>query len=225
MTTIPDPLPPINETPQVIAAGEIRDEYLQQVAIVRNRPGDEIAKATTVVALWRETNAALDAGLQDVLAWRAARVAYIESQVPWGPDLPATASDADRAVLLQAWRTLLAEARAATDDELHRTLTDAVAVGDDLALRAGLSALVERDGGREKARSWWLQMTGETELLDEAVRLSEETVLWRMRIKQLFAPVEAPPEVDVLEAAQVAAQAALAAAQAARPPRRAGFFG
>jgi hypothetical protein len=100
----------------------------------------------------------------------------------------------------------LAEARGATDKDLHRLLTDAVGVGDDTALRAGLTALVERDGGREKARSWWAQVNGSTDLLDEAARMADDYVLWKMRTTQLFAPIENPNEVAVLEAAQAAAQ-------------------
>jgi hypothetical protein len=89
-------------------------------------------------------------------------------------------------------------------------------------LRATLTGLVERDGGREKARSWWLQITGSADLLVEATQLADGYVLWKMRIQQLFAPIEAPDEVAVLDAAQIAAQAA---AQNARQQQWAGVFG
>ena len=81
--------------------------------------------------------------------------------------MPSDASPADAAVLLTAFRANLAEARAATDADLDKLLTDAVAFFDEVLLRAALTALVERDGGRERARTWWRQIT-DVELLDNA---------------------------------------------------------
>src|SRR4051794_39715584 len=112
--TIPAPLPPINEIPKVIAADQMRGDYYQQVTAIRSRSGDDIAKAQHVVAAWQELNAALAVGLEEVLGQRRARAQWLESQVPFGPPVPDSASDADRAVLLQAFRTVLAEARVAT---------------------------------------------------------------------------------------------------------------
>ncbi len=218
--TLPAPVPAIPDTPEVLTAQQMRSDYLQQVAAIRAGSRDDITKAQHVVAAWQALNEALAVGLQDVLDRRRARVTWLEAQVPWGPDVPDSATDADRAVLLQAFRTVLAEARAATDDELHRLLTDAVAFGDDTGLRAGLTALVERDGGREKARTWWLQVTGTTELLDEAARLADDYVLWKMRVQQLFAPEAAPDEVEALRAAQQAAAHSAAARQGSRPMSR-----
>jgi hypothetical protein len=224
MTTIPTPLSPINELPEVIAAQQLRELYVQQVAAIRARSDDDIAKAHAVVDVWQKINISIAADQEDLLTRRQARVTWLESQVPWGPDVPKTASEADAAVLFQAFRTVLAQARDASDDDLHKLLTDAVAFGDGTALRAGLTALVERDGGREKARSWWLQITGSADLLDEAAQLADGYVLWKTRIQQLFAPIEAPDEIAVLQAAQIAAQAAVAAAQNTRQQRPAGFF-
>ncbi|MEU2348799.1 hypothetical protein [Modestobacter sp. NPDC049651] len=217
LNIVPEPVPPIDQTPEVIAAEQLRQKYWQQVTAIRNRASsDPINSARLVVTGWQELNAALAIGLQEVLARRTARVQWLEGQVPWGPDVADDASDADRAVLLQAFRSVLSQARAATDKGLEQMLQDAAAFSDDVALRASLTALMERDGGREKARSWWLQVTGDTDLLDEAQRLSDEYVLWRMRVTQVFAPEPAPDELAALQAAQAAAEKAASDAQRAR---------
>ena len=57
--TIPKPLPPIPQLPEVLAAQQLRQSYLDQATAIRFRSGDYIAKARTVVDVWERTNAAL----------------------------------------------------------------------------------------------------------------------------------------------------------------------
>lgn len=179
------PLPPTAQDPAIIEGQQIKAGFVPAAQAIRmNRSLDELESAQQVVDLWNRTNERLAELFNDLTARRQARLADLESTVPLGPPITAKMSDADKALMQQAFRAALAEARSAPAEERGREpgsiplvqdrsakrtlagmLADAERFDDDIFRRAVLTAAFE-DGDMRVVRSY-TDMHGLTGQLQE----------------------------------------------------------
>jgi hypothetical protein len=225
--TATKPLPPMGEDPSVVEGQQVRNDFTSQAQSIRsNRSLTDLQVAEQVVGLWTRTNDKLAELYQDLQARRQARLDSLESLVPLGPAVPADASPADAAVLHQAFRAALAEARevmpASAESGVQRLtspagtldsmLADAEKFDDDNLRRAVLTAAFE--AGHMQIVRRWTDLAGVTDKLDEfhdlqlAVAGRGIAGSWNYTV---FSPVPAPAEISELPRLQAAQQAAAAA--------------
>ena len=209
------PLPPMQNDPAFVAGQKVHVDFTNQANAIR---GDvttsDLTKSRLINEAWLAANAEIGRLNSDLDGRQQARADYLAALVPFGPTVPASASAADRSVLLQAWRSALSDARNASPADLAAMLNDAEMFGDDNLLRAVLTVAAE-NGDPTLIRSWADDHDLSAEL-DELSAL-RETILGRgianlFRVQSL-SPIAKPAEVSdlpTLEAAAAAGQAAMA---------------
>jgi len=221
MTT--QPLPPPEQDPAITEAIQIKDTFTQTVQALRmNTTLTDLQVAQQVVTAWTAANDRIADLYNDLQARRQARITMLEQTVPVGPGIPADASPADAAVMQQAFRAALAQAREAMPQRantgssiipvkrntLDGMLADAEAFDDDTLRRAVLTAAVE-NGTVHLIRSWAAQR-GLSDQLDELAQLQEAITgrgLAGMWVIKAFTPIPKPEEVWKLPDLEAAAQA------------------
>jgi hypothetical protein len=212
------PMPPMAQDPSVVAGQQIKADYQAAAQTVRgNFRITDIDKAARITEIWNSSNTALAIAYRDLQARRQARLAVLEAQIPVGPNVPDDTSPADAAVLQQAFRATLAEARSASTDQKRKMLVDAESFRDDNLRRAVLTAAYENS--ELGVLHAWFEMTGTDDILEEWGSLREAIdgrgfdTLW---ISQALSPIRQPDEVDALPQLVKAADAAATAANAQR---------
>lgn len=199
------PLPPVQQDPAFLKAQAVHDTFDEELQRIRQDfTTTDLAKAQEITKTWRAANDQIAAAWQDLTARRQARRDELQKVLPVGPNLPDGISPADKAVLQQAFRASLTEARNATTDELQPMFRDALKFDDDLVIRAVLTTLVER-GRTDLVRAWWTDRSGESGQLDELADLATFGG-WGYFVKKAFAPIPKPQEVEQLPALQEAAE-------------------
>jgi hypothetical protein len=215
MTTATKPLPPMGEDPSIVKGQQIRHEFPPQAQSIRSdRSLTDLQAAEQVVDLWTRTNDKLTELYRDLQRRRQARLDALETLVPLGPAVPSDASAADAAVLHQAFRSALAEARQAmparaedgmqridtTTTTLDSMLADAEKFDDDNLRRAVLTAAFE--AGHMQIVRRWTDLMGVTQQLDEFHELQRAVAgqglagSWNFTV---FSPLRPPEEVAKLE--------------------------
>lgn len=198
----PPPLPHPKDDPAVRGARLVRDALGDALALLRADPNvTPINRARAVNKAWQRAAADQAAHWQDLADRRAARLAWVEQNLPIRPDLPASASAADRQVLLAAWKTALDTARAATVEQRAAMLGDAEKYGDDTTRRAVLAAAVD-DSQWPVVEQWAAthnapaaEVFAEWRELREAAAGHGFDNLW---ITQAFRPLDQPAESKAL---------------------------
>jgi hypothetical protein len=172
----PPPLPPVREDPAIQAGYTLQAAYPQALADARVKANmTSIDRARLINRIWRQTITDLTAARTDLHTRRTARRAWLETQLPLGPGIPAGTTPADHAVLITAWNNALAAARAATPKQRAAMLTDAARFGDTATLRATLTVCVDN--------SEWHAVDGWGKAADpDTLALFNE---WRQSISQL----------------------------------------
>lgn len=210
------PLPPLGQDPSIVGAQQVRDEWLAITAEIRGNPDlTDLRRAQAIESVWNDANAHLTRLYRDLKARQLARIETLDKLVPIGPDIPAGASPADVAVLQQAFRAALLQARDLDRDGLTAMLADAERFDDDTLRRAVLTASV--DGGYPDVVRTYTNRLGVTDQLNELISLREDYAnqgmasLWAAK---LFTPIPKPQEVDDIPTLQeerdrAAAQAAV----------------
>jgi hypothetical protein len=167
------PLPASKDDPSIVRGQVVQAEYLDQLKALRsNHAITDLDRARGIDAAWRTACTELAGLYEDLRSRRQVRLADLEQMVPVGPSIPADASAADRAVLQAAWKAALAEARAASGDQLSVMLADAVRFGDELAIRAVTTVVIEEGRGFGTLREQVLALDpGAREALDEIGQL------------------------------------------------------
>lgn len=203
------PVPAIPQDPDFIKAQAAHDDFERRGQAIREDLSlSDLGQAEQLDRAWSRANDVIASAFASFKQRRLARIEQLERVVPVGPDLPANASPADLAVLRQTWRTLLADARNAEEDELRQMLRDAEAFDDDQQRRAVLTVLVE-NGRVDLVRRWWADRSGASDQLDELVDLQTGGYgVWALKVRTAFAPVEKPMEVWNLPALQETARLA-----------------
>ncbi|MUN38989.1 hypothetical protein [Actinomadura litoris] len=162
----PRPLPEIREDPSITGALDAQNAYPERVNAIR---GDvmlsDLAKAEQIVAAHEALCAELARLRDDLYERRRARLNWLASRVPVGPEPDEDASAADRAVLATAFRTALAQARSVGLEERCRMLADALKYGDDMQMRGVLAAA--EDDGQRSVLDEWAKATQNEELVAE----------------------------------------------------------
>jgi hypothetical protein len=167
-----DPLPPVHEDPSIVAGYQLQQDFVPKGAAIRGDTNlTPVAKAQQIVDLWESTNAELSRLWTDLQTRRQARIDQLSATVPVGPNVPADASEADKAVLHQAWRTTYAAARDATFAQREAMLADAERFDDDILHRAALTTAI--DGGQPQLVTKWAELHGATGALTELAGLRE----------------------------------------------------
>lgn len=237
MTTT-KPLPPTAQDPTILEAQQIKANFVPNAQAIRSRLDiDEVQSAQNVVDLWTASNERLAALYNDLTARRQARLDDIEKLVPLGPPVDPTASPADAAVLQQAFRAALTEARNApvvsgarndpssnvrplnsnaSRGTLSGMLADAEAFDDDILRRAVLTAAMEND--QRGIVDAYAEMHGFADQLEEFGDLQRALEGYGIEGQWTFIAfglIPAPPEVDALPRLIAARQAARAASIAA----------
>jgi len=145
LTREPARLGPVPDDPATRRADAARAAYQASwQAAVSNHDLTRLAQARLVKQAWETANREIADARTDLETRRRARADWLAAQIPLGPGIPAGTNPADEAVLRTSFRTMLAEASAASPGDLATTLAQAVRYGDDLQLRAILSAADER---------------------------------------------------------------------------------
>lgn len=203
------PMPPIQNDPAFLKAQQVqRDFATQSQAIRQDVQLSDLAIAEKIATLWEQSNAAIAAANEDLGKRRTARLQTLQAAVPIGPNIPADASPADRAVLMQAFRATLAEARDADIDPLKQMWQDSQKFDDELAERAVLTALAER-GRIDLVRAWWADRNGVSDQLDELMELQSGGYgVWALKVVQALTQIPTPSEVWDLPALQQSARVA-----------------
>lgn len=231
------PMPVMGEDPSVTAGQQVRADFTDQAQKLRqDQRLTDLQAAEQITQLWSSSNASLAKLYEDLQSRRRARLAALDSIVPLGPNVPAGASPADAAVLQQAFRSALAQARAAMPasstsgggnlsrlgpvdtDTLDGMLADAERFDDDNLRRAVLTAAYE--GGYMGIVRRWSDLMGVTAQLDEYTELQDALAgqgIWGQWNYTTFAPLPAPDEVANLPRLQAAQEVtARVRAQASR---------
>ncbi|MCU1669504.1 MAG: hypothetical protein JWP40_2431 [Blastococcus sp.] len=205
------PMPPIQQDPALLKAQQAHDDFDTQAQAIREDFNlSDLAIAEKLSTLWESSNKTIAAAYQDLQRRREARLDQLQAAVPIGPNLPDDLSPADRAVLMQAFRSALVEAREASTDDLRPMFDDAEMFDDDIVRRAVLTALVERSR-LDVVRAWWADSNGVSDQLDELVSLQSGNGVWALKVSNAFAPIPKPAEVWDLPLRQAARDAAQAA--------------
>ena len=214
------PLPPMGQDPSIVRGQQLRAAFTPQAQAIRADVSlDELAACEKVILLWSGINDELATLYQDLQSRRQARLNYLETIVPVGPNIPAGTSPADTVVLNAAFRTALAEARNAVSDfgrdvsgggnitplanssagTLAAMLTDAEKFDDDNLRRAVLTAALEQ--GRTDIVQTWTDKMGVTDQLAELADLRRAIAgegiagQWNFTV---FEPLPEPDECDQL---------------------------
>lgn len=208
-------LPPIHEDPTVTGALKTRADYDIAAGQIRgNTTLTDLQVAQQITATWESANKAISTAFNDLRSRQHARIQELENVVPFGPAIPTDASAADVVVLQQAFRTSLAEARAAItrDEGVSALLADAEKFDDDNMRRAVLTAAAENDR-LDLVRSWTDRM-GVTDQLDELLRLRDAVAgrgMGGMWAHNAFTPIPKPTEAHRLGDLERAAAAEIEA--------------
>lgn len=167
------PLPPIREDPSIQAGYAAQQAYGARLnEIDADTTLDELGRAEAIVAAYEEHLTTVQTLAEDLHTRRVARAQHLAGQIPTGPGIPDDATPADRAVFATAFRSSLAQARAAGLEERQQMLADAIKYGDDVLMRAVLSVADEK--GEAKVFDQWAKATGKGDLLAELRALNEE---------------------------------------------------
>jgi hypothetical protein len=235
------PMAQMGEDPSVREGQQVREQFTASAQAIRqNASLTDLQVAEKVVETWTSCNAQLARLYDDLQSRRRARLADLEKTVPLGPAIPADASQADVAVLQQAFRTALAQARAAAPSQagdpslppiqtdhatLDAMLADAERFDDDNLRRAVLTASYE--GGYMSLVRNWTDMKGLTAQLDEFAELQQAIAglgIYGQWNFTTFSPIPAPSEVAALPGLQRAHEAAARVRAAYSSQRPVGGF-
>lgn len=209
---IPKPLPPAREDPAIKRGYTLTDEYTAAAAAVRaDMTISDLEVARRIDDLWRNVCDEINAAAEDHRTRRQARLDYLEQQIPFGPGVPESTSQADKVVIMAAWGAALERARNASGQERQQMLTDGQQFGDDLAVRAVLTAS-QQDGASNLVHDWINSDPTRSERFGEWVRLTggnggfTEALIAR----QAFDLPPQPAESKQLPDLELAAAAAIA---------------
>ncbi|MGY1660768.1 hypothetical protein ACI78Q_06025 [Geodermatophilus sp. SYSU D00705] len=206
-TPTPEPLPPVQFDPAFQRALELRQGYDETVADIRaDQTASELTMAQEIAQVLSFANTELVTAYKDLMARRQARKEHLQGFLPVGPALDEDQSPADRAVIQSLFRAALAEARSSSDDQLTETLADSQRYGDEVVTRAVLTALVER-GRIDIVKSRWADAAGLADAIDEAAELLDGWGPWSLAVRNAFAPLPKPQEVERLPDLQAQAVA------------------
>lgn len=151
---IPEALPPAPQDRAVLAGQEIQQRYLTEATAIRGEYGiTELERAERLNDLWTRLEAELTSKRQAFDARYRGRFDELWAMVPSGPEAPAGASPADRAVLTTAYRTARDTAREQSHEQRLQALEEADRFGDEAARRAILDVLRE-DNKPDAVHAW-----------------------------------------------------------------------
>jgi hypothetical protein len=210
---IPAPLPHPNDDPDHIAARASQQTFTEAAKKARETNGSDLFVAEKVAALYETHKKEVRGAWESICQRRRDRLEYLETLVPVGPGIPAGTSAADKAVLMQAFRTALEKAREGTAAKRAELLNEAERFDDDAMRRAVLTTAL--DNSELKLIGQWTAInTDQADYLDEVRDLREIIAGWGHRHlwdSQDFHPLPIPQEVTELPRLQAAAEAARAA--------------
>jgi hypothetical protein len=189
------PMPPINEDPAIIRGYALRSAFdLECTPILADTTLSDLGVAQKIATLHAVVTAELAAAAQDYRNRRIARTAELAQVVPIGPDVPPAASPADRAVLLHAFRTTLADARECDGPARFQMLVEAERFDDDTVRRAVLTAA--SDNGEVGIINQWASTRPEIAAqLRELLALRAASVNDGLISRQAFGPIPEPTEM------------------------------
>jgi hypothetical protein len=189
------PMPPINQDPAILRGYALRQAFdLECTPILADTTLSDLGMAQKIAALYAVVTTDIAAARDDYKNRRAARTAELAQVVPIGPDVPPDASPADKAVLMQAWRTTLADARECDRDGRSQMLAEAERFDDDTVRRAALTAA--SDNGEGIIINQWASTRPECAAqLRELLALRDSYVMDGMAARQAFGPIPVPTEM------------------------------
>lgn len=194
-----------NDDPDHGAAREARAWYHRHVAEIRQDPMlSDLAKRKAIAEAHRQHVQDMTEAHGRLTARRQARLDYLNSLVPDGPDIPEGTSPADKAVLMTAWRAANDAVRTAPNRTARAALlAEAQRYGDDIMTRAALTHATETGDHRTVDR--WVQDThevkgwqAETGQLRGALDGQRQHAPWDWKD---FHAEPAPPEARAYDAA------------------------
>ncbi|MBB0243882.1 hypothetical protein FNQ90_07115, partial [Streptomyces alkaliphilus] len=195
---VPLPLPHPKDDPAVRGARLAREALPEVLAVLRTDTNTTpIDRARAINSAWRQAVAEARRHWEDLTTRRTERLGWLENSLPVRPDIPDTATAADRQVLLAAWKTALTEARNADADQRTAMLEEAERYGDDTARRAVLAAAYD-DSQWPVIEKWTARHAPEAGAHFTELRDLRETVAGRgfdkLWVTQAFRPIDQPEE-------------------------------
>jgi hypothetical protein len=189
------PMPPINQDPAIIRGYALRQAFdLECTPILADTTLSDIGMAQKIANLHAVVTTEVAAARENYKNRRNARMAELAQVVPIGPDVPPAASPADKAVLMQAWRTTLAEARECDGPARFQMLAEAERFDDDTVRRAVLTAA--SDNGEVGIINQWASTRPECAAqLRELLALRAASVNDGLISRQAFGPIPEPTEM------------------------------
>ncbi|WP_159769372.1 hypothetical protein [Streptomyces sp. HM190] len=194
---IPAPLPHPNEDADHLAARTSRQTFMDKAGPIRgNADASARWKAQQVTALYDTHVREVTEAYERLTERRRARLAYLESLVPVGAGIAETATPADKAVLMNAFRAAWKEAQGTDQGGRARLLAEAERFGDDAMRRAVLTFAV--DHSEETILRDWTERHLDQEGYLGEVRQLRETLAGRGPERgferQDFTPLPKPQE-------------------------------
>ncbi|MFF5004112.1 hypothetical protein ACFY3G_14855 [Streptomyces phaeochromogenes] len=187
-----------NEDPDHLAARQSRTDFAAQAQVIRDsRVWSDDHKTEKLAELYQAHAQEVADAYERVLARRQARLDYLNSLVPSGPEIPEGTSPADRELLLAAFRDALGKAKAASKEHRGQLLAEAGRYGDESLKRAVLQHASD-SGDVRLVNEWVAQTHGVSGYSDEkrqlmsAVNKGPRKSGWDYKD---FRTPELPPEV------------------------------
>lgn len=141
-------IPETNNDPAIVAAREARAAFEQKVADTRSNPDlHDVDQARTIAREYDGLVAKLGELDRDLTERRAKYFEETEARVHVGAGIPSDASPADRALLMQTFRTALDRVRTMSDDEIRAELVTAAKYGDEQTQRAIEAVAIDENRG------------------------------------------------------------------------------
>lgn len=130
-----------NEDPDHLAARAAKESFTAAAADIQSDDSrSETWKAERLAHLHEQHVKEVAEAHQRIIERRQARLDYLTALVPSGPGIPEDASEADRSVLIAAFRHALGEVRqAGAAEQRARLLAEAERYGDTAMVRAVLT--------------------------------------------------------------------------------------
>lgn len=170
--TDPTPLPEPDHDPDVQAARQAQSAFDENLTSIRQDPHlSDLQRAEQIAAIYDGYTDALRVSWESLQGRRRERLTFLESMVPSRPGIPDSASPADRAVLIGAFRSAYGTARATDQAGRAQLLRDAERFDDDAGRRGTLAAITEL-GELDTLRQWAHDHGPGGTLVDEAVELA-----------------------------------------------------
>ncbi|MFD1659998.1 hypothetical protein ACFSL4_17795 [Streptomyces caeni] len=194
---VPPPLPHPNSDPDHLAARTSKETFTNAARAVRENPNiSNRLKAQQITALYDTHVKETADAYQRLTDRRRARLEYLEGLVPIGPGIPEGTSPADKAVLMEAFRSAWDKVKETSRQGRAELLAEAERFDDDAMRRAVLTYALDH-AELWTIRDWTAMHLDKQDYLNEVAELRDALAgrgTNRAWDRQDFTPLPKPQE-------------------------------